>query len=82
VFNTHKGTVFLFSDDAIHNGYGLNQMYLGALVPYGTPALFNDLIEHFKDGIPASDKPALRLSNGEPILVAEPVKKRRKKAEA
>jgi len=82
VFNTRKGTVFMFSDAAIEAGYGLNQMYLGALVPYGTPVLFNDLIEHFKDGIPDDDKPALRLSNGEPILVAEPVKKPSKKVKA
>jgi len=82
VVNTRKGTLFLFNKRAIDTGLGLNQMYLGALVPYGTPALYNILIDHFKDGIPDSEKPALRLPDGESILVATPVKKQRKKAEA
>jgi len=80
VNKTRKGDLFLFSETAINEGLGLNQMYQGALVPYGTPALFNILVKHFENGIPDEDKPELRLSNGEPILVAEPVKRQRKKA--
>ena len=57
---TRKGDLFTFNDEAVTSGLGLNQMYQGALVPYGTPALYNILCEYYKDGIPAKDLAALK----------------------